>query len=297
MKSILSDGERSTCNGRKGGGGGKQLKKKGKKAPCSLTSRTSRTHTKRAVTDLMLIYRICRQDRRELRKMNKEFGILLFQLSQSLERDEIDAIRFIEELPADLEGKSGLHVLVKLQMQGNITVTDPSTLQGVFKNINRMDLVNRVKEFIKSQKKKKRKIVPNYEELLFGLKANLAVSHLQAKLLCDQLRNQAYAAEMSGMTSVQQITLEAISFVENEVERRLICAKEEMVRKNNSSPELSDDDETQSRTLQQGGNTELASSIIQGLFYSIGATIKNTYIGISLLYQYYSYHVFLTTLF
>ena len=189
----------------------------------------------------------------------KEFAVLLFELSQMLHREEIDAIRHIENLPVEMDGKSGLHILVKLQMQGKITDSDPSTLQEVFKDVNRVDLINRVKEFVKSrkafQRKSKKKMVKNNteaEELLFGLKANLEVSQLQARLLRDQLSNlAAAAAAMSGKETVQQIIQQAIRAVESEVEGRLQHVKEEMEGKYQSSPECSDDDKSPPRTLMR----------------------------------------------
>lgn len=191
----------------------------------------------------------------------REFGVFLYELSQKLQREEIDAIRMIEDLPVKMDGKTGLRVLVELQMQEKITASDPSTLQSVFKSINRMDLVTKVKEFVKSQKAKPKKAkksksggpsTKEAEEIFYTLEANLKVSLLQAKVLRDQLSNQAAAAEKCGMTNVLQTTRDAIAAVENEVERRLLCAKNDLEKKYSSSPESSEDDDSPPMTLQRG---------------------------------------------
>ena len=84
---------------------------------------------------------------------SREFRELLYELSQNLCDEDIHAIKYIEHLPSSL-GRENLKVLIHLQAIGRISESDLSTLQEIFSAINRMDLVNRVKQFIKSQKKK-----------------------------------------------------------------------------------------------------------------------------------------------
>ena len=83
-----------------------------------------------------------------------EFNVLLYELSLQISDDEIDGIVWIEDLPRSLVGREKLEVLNHLLLIGRISESDPSTLQEIFMGINRMDLVGKVKQFIKSQKKK-----------------------------------------------------------------------------------------------------------------------------------------------
>lgn len=209
----------------------------------------------------------------------KEFGVLLYELSQRLNGKEITAIIHIEDLPRNLEGKNSLEILIQLQMLGKITESDPSTLQSVFKNINRIDLVNKVKDFSKSQKKKKTPksggLSDRVDKMVYDLDANLKVSLIQTQVLRDQLINVATVANTSGEVKIARMIQESIRALHNEVERTIISARNEEDRKDSSSsPESSGDDDTPKSTLiRQQHQLELAGKIAESklllLFFSL----------------------------
>lgn len=182
----------------------------------------------------------------------KAFAVLLFQLSRRLKDEEVAAIILIEDLPKPLEEKGPLEVLIQLQMLGKITESDPSTLQNVFHNLNRMDLVGKVKDFIKSQKKNKKAAKSGgcSESMASDLAANINVSLLQNKVLREQLINVANLANKCGEANMVQIIQEAIRALARDVERNIKCAKQELESKDSSSSlESSGDDDSPQSTL------------------------------------------------
>lgn len=119
---------------------------------------------------------------------NQDFKILLFQLAESLEARDREGIIFIYGLPPDLEKQSALKILLRLEMDGKISATEPSLLEEIFKNIKRMDLAKRVKEFAKSQKKKKTN-TSKIDNSRIDFYANVEVALTQARLLQDQIEH------------------------------------------------------------------------------------------------------------
>lgn len=159
-----------------------------------------------------------------------EFGILLYNLSERLTDEEISGIILIEELPANLKGKR-LDVLVHLQVLEKISAAEPAKLQQVFKNINRMDLVSKVKDFIKSQKKKEKKTTKSKSlgdstEKMVHLDASLKVSLIQTQVLRDQLINVAAAADKCGEAKITKMIQESIRALHKEVERTVITSQQ-----------------------------------------------------------------------
>lgn len=122
----------------------------------------------------------------------KDFRVLLFQLADDLTDHDVVGIRSIEDLPVEFEKKSALQVLLKLETEGKISATDLSSLEVVFKNIKRLDLVKKVKDYGKSLSKSRRKAIkkPEVNSLINAevkLHANLEVAVAQMRLLLDQL--------------------------------------------------------------------------------------------------------------
>ena len=136
---------------------------------------------------------------------DKKFRILLFQLSQRMNKSDIEAIVLIEKLQADIKEQSALSVLMKLEMLGRINESNPSTVEQIFRNIDREDLANDVKKF-KKGKSKKIAQAPE-EDMLLKLRANLEVTTAQHRLLLDQLKEfkrlseSATANELTGVIS------------------------------------------------------------------------------------------------
>jgi len=163
---------------------------------------------------------------------SREFGAFLYDLSQRLSDEEITGLILIEDLPKDLNGEK-LKVLIQLQMNGRISQSDPSTLQDVFKRINRMDLVDKVKQFIKSQKKKGRKqksgdLNGREEKMLNDLMANLKVSLIQTQVLRDQLINVATVASKCEESMIAFSVQNSIRSLQKEVELTIISAQKQL---------------------------------------------------------------------
>ena len=133
----------------------------------------------------------------------KDFQVLLFQLSERLNRNEIVGIINIESLPAELEGQGALKVLLKLQMLGRISDTKPSYLQEVFSNVNRIDLAQEVDRFSKRSKRKTKKAAAAAQEKDLSLTANLEVTAAQMRLLQDQLEHLHKTAQESGSRNME----------------------------------------------------------------------------------------------
>ncbi len=171
----------------------------------------------------------------------KSFGILLFELSQKLSDEEITAIVHIENLPLKLKEKQNLEVLIRLQMDGKISETDPASLQAVFKNINRMDLVSRVKDYIKSQKKKEKKaqksgtLCHQMDKMVSDLEANLKVTLLQAQVLKEQLLNVANAAAKCEEEKLAKKIQQSIESLRNDIEKPIVSALDPETSKDSCS--------------------------------------------------------------
>lgn len=157
--------------------------------------------------------------------LTKHFHVLLFQLSEKLHPHDIEGIITIEELPADLEGQSALKILLKLEMMGRISASKLSDLEEVFKNINRIDLARKVKDFSKTQKKGTRRsastTMQGQEQSLY---ANLEVTLVQMRLLLDQLKHLKRIAQEASPKYVEPVISEAQEDAEA-LEKKLLHAK------------------------------------------------------------------------
>ena len=187
---------------------------------------------------------------------NREFNTLLYDLSQRLTDEEIKGIIHIELLPPSLSGEK-LEVLIQLQNKGRIGGADPSTLQEIFKRINRMDLVDRVKQFIKSQKKKGKKqksgdLSGREEKMINDLTANLKVSLIQAQVLRHQLSNVATVALAGGENQIAS-SIESIQSLIKDVEGKITSAQRQLENSKDScsSPESSSPNSSPESTLNR----------------------------------------------
>lgn len=184
---------------------------------------------------------------------SKDIRVFLFELAGCLTEHDIAGIRYIEELPAEFERQSeprvlALKVLLKLETEGKISAADLSnltSLEQVFKNIKRLDLARRVKEFSKSasksQKKCKRSSSKRPEEVELKLHVNLEVALVQMKLLLDQLKQVEKTAQRTAPNGVE----ESISEVREDaevLERKLLHVSKELHVKDDRSFESSESD-------------------------------------------------------
>ena len=135
------------------------------------------------------------------REFEREFRKLLVEIAHLLHEEEIQSIAFIEELPKNISGK--LQVLISLQARGRIT--DPSSLEDLLRTMNRMDLVKRVKDFVKSQKKGNKKGSSKSTETSNSM-VDLEVALAFAKLLNEHIEK---AKEAAGPKSLSSMLLEA----------------------------------------------------------------------------------------
>lgn len=124
-------------------------------------------------------------------------------------------------------------------MQGKVSASNSIGLEEVFNNIERIDLVKKVKDFFKSRKSKKN-TSSTAEEQLLSLRANLEVTLMQMRLLQDQLLHLQKTAEASGTKSMEAIISEAMEDAEK-LGKKLLYAKEQHA-KGDQSPELSESD-------------------------------------------------------
>ena len=141
---------------------------------------------------------------------DKKFRIKLFQLSQRMNKADIEAIVFTERLSTDTKEQSALDVLMKLDMLGKINGSNPSTVEQIFRNINREDLADEVKTFKKSKPKKN---TPTSEaDMLLKLQANLEVAAAQHRLLLDQLKE---VKRLSELVRANQLTEDISQVAQN----------------------------------------------------------------------------------
>ena len=95
-------------------------------------------------------------------KSNAQFPVafrrLVYNFSQQLSKEECQAIVYIRlhECRERYRDASNLDVLSKLEMCGVFSLSNPTGLIDVAKDINRSDLVNLVKDFMKSKSKEKK---------------------------------------------------------------------------------------------------------------------------------------------
>ena len=84
------------------------------------------------------------------------FRRLVYNFSQQFSKEECQAIGYIRlhECRERYRDASNLDVLSKLEMCGVFSPSDPTGLIDVAKDVNRSDLVNRVKDFMKNQRSK-----------------------------------------------------------------------------------------------------------------------------------------------
>ena len=169
----------------------------------------------------------------------KNFKVFLFQLSEKLNKRDIEGIIFMEELPPDFEGQSPLKILLKLEMMGRISASKLGNLEEVLKSINRVDLAKKVKEFTKSQKKAIKKsgtALDSLQEREQTLAANLEVALVQMRLLRDQLAHVQRTVQETGPRAVEAIVLESQDDAE-QLEGKLLHAKSQakLVRDDQSS--------------------------------------------------------------
>ena len=84
------------------------------------------------------------------------FRRLVYNFSQQFSKEECEAIVYIRlhECRERYRDASKLDVLSKLEMCGVFSPSDPAGLIDVAKDINRSDLVNLVKDFMKNQRSK-----------------------------------------------------------------------------------------------------------------------------------------------
>ena len=170
---------------------------------------------------------------------NIEYKVLRYQLSEKLHQNEVDGISSIY-LPSKTPGESGLNILLKLEMQGVISATNPSSLEEVFKNINRMDLVKKVKEFVKSQKKGRKRCTKSVEEeVVVGLSANLEVALAQFRLLQDQLKYVKEKAEETGNKYIEDSISDITSNIKDQEKKLKACAKEMATSESSESDDSS----------------------------------------------------------
>ncbi len=163
----------------------------------------------------------------------QNFKILLFQLAERLERHDLEGITYIHELPAGFENQSALKILMKLEMEGVIAASEPSKLEDVFKSINRMDLVKKVKEY-----KKKKKSTPKTDNLQINFYANVEVALTQARLLQDQIE---HLQRIDCSRPIEATILEA-SEISEKLQKKLLSVKEQhqsMYCCSDSDPNLS----------------------------------------------------------
>ena len=179
---------------------------------------------------------------------SKDFRILLFQLDEKLNALDIEGIVYIEDLPAEFHGQSALKVLLKLEMTGRISATNPQSLEKVLKNVNRMDLVKKVKDFSRSQRKRHNTASTKAEHVRsLTLSAVLEETGMQMRLLLDQLEHLRKTAREMGPKSVEMIVSEAQEDAEL-LEKKLLYAKTHL--EDDCSP-ISDDSFSPPVTLRQ----------------------------------------------
>lgn len=172
----------------------------------------------------------------------KDFRVLLFQLAEKLQDHDIEGIVSIEDLPAEFERQSALKVLLKLEMMGRISAAKLTNLEEVLKNVSRIDLVKKVKDFSRSQKKSKRSnTAATLEEHQRTLSANLEVTLVQMRIILDQLKHLHQTAVETGPKSVEAIVSDAQEDAE-QLERKLQYAKVHM--KDDCSPDSNSASET-----------------------------------------------------
>ena len=130
------------------------------------------------------------------------FRQLIYNFSQKLSRKECQAIVYIRlyECREQYRDASELDVLSKLEMCGVFSPSNSAGLIDVAKDIHRSDLVNLVKDYIKSQRSKEKKAKTkntttvedtghseSSDEEMIQLRATAEVTLSQASVLAQQV--------------------------------------------------------------------------------------------------------------
>ena len=123
--------------------------------------------------------------------VTKEFRRVMYEVAQQLSLPESDMLVWMHSLPVAFKGKPPLTVLAQMESMGQFSASKPDGLADVLRDINRVDLAKKAKEFTKNAKRKKNRelssAVQLEEHLHITLLANYEVTLLQTKILVEQL--------------------------------------------------------------------------------------------------------------
>lgn len=111
------------------------------------------------------------------------FRCFLLELSGQLTTKNVEDIRFVCNLSENFD--TALKIFCKLE---ELTVLEPGELENVFEKISRIDLAKKVKEYAKSQKKKKKTASKNDDSHISD-RANIEVALTHNRLLHDHVED------------------------------------------------------------------------------------------------------------
>ena len=161
------------------------------------------------------------------------FRILLFDMADRLEAHDREGIFCIYNLPASFERESAFKILMRLVVDGTISAAEPHKLEEVFQNIKRIDLVKKVKEYVKSQRRGKKS--SKMDSLQVNFSVNVAVAETQARLLQEQIEHlqtlhcscRSIEARISEASTIAENLHQKLSFIKEQHQLADSCSESE----------------------------------------------------------------------
>ena len=149
----------------------------------------------------------------------KDFRRFIVSVAQQMSHQESEMLRWMYELPVQFKGTPPLTVLQRMESQGLFSADKPEKLADVLKDINRMDLAKKAKDYAKGSKRGKKLYqdgdTVQREDQLVTLTANFEVALIQMKIMLEQLERVR-----QGVVEAQQKRVEEI----------ISCAREDAER-------------------------------------------------------------------
>ncbi len=152
----------------------------------------------------------------------REFRRFLVSIAQQLSAQESHQLAYIHELPEQFHDQRALTVLQRLEVAGLFSCAKPERLVELLKDINRIDLSKKAKEFV-SKRGKRRKNAANRPESdvtneahdrQVSLRANYEVALIQIKITLEQLDIVKEALEEQQLVRSQELLSEAQDLAE-----------------------------------------------------------------------------------
>ncbi len=151
----------------------------------------------------------------------REFRRLLVSIAHQLSAEDSHELAFVDELPVQFHDQQALTVLQRLEAEGLFSCSKPERLVEMLKDIKRVDLSKKVKEFV-SKKSKRRKNRPENaaadatveSDSEVSLRAGFEVALIQMQIVLEQLERVQEEILEEQQMRVQEVLLEAKDYAD-----------------------------------------------------------------------------------